>query len=632
MIDRWSRSDLVGRRIYHLLELDLGGRTYRYATAPLDIDDDAKGIRATHYAAGLDAPRFAEELQRREPSVSVRIVDPSTDWAAVIFGQGHDITTATATLSQWRDGLFLGQRRLLVAGRVDEPVFGALGEPLEFAIVLDGIEDTALVCDPDRQANATTWPIMGDGIISAGFQARKTVGGTTTTATGTATYPIDTTGWQAGQYPRVFGTPGARVFAGATDEVLTSSDEAVSAIGGTASAALVAPLTDVFVAGSPAPVVARLRDGASPQYFADEVGNTISYRDWAQYYAIIADRPVKASTVYLRDMADAASTWQAGTVETLTDGLGHVVAAVRIGNLEADPSTFISDPADGTIDFSIGGDYWVGWLDGGGELDDLGANAITGAGDILLRLLDETTVGVDRGRAAAVADLLNGYRLAGYTVDAEQTVVDFIARELVPLLPIALRQGPTGLYPVYLLPDPQPADAVAHLDADGDTIERVGAVSLIGEPANDVTVEYLLDPVHDEHLGRVIAHGDEDRLAVADNAASAGFGGQSTTLRARLSHARYGRQSLVVETDWVHDRATAELVAAHIVDREAMPHLDISYAVATDYGWLAPGDIVTLTDAELSLSGEVARVEAVEWLGDHAITLRLRVNQQLRQR
>jgi len=147
-----------------------------------------------------------------------------------------------------------------------------------------------------------------------------------------------------------------------------------------------------------------------------------------------------------------------------------------------------------------------------------------------------------------------------------------------------------------------------------------------------VTVEYLLDPVHDEHLGRVIAHGDEDRLAVADNAASAGFGGQSTTLRARLSHARYGRQSLVVETDWVHDRATAELVAAHIVDREAMPHLDISYAVATDYGWLAPGDIVTLTDAELSLSGEVARVEAVEWLGDHAITLRLRVNQQLRQR
>ena len=63
-----------------------------------------------------------------------------------------------------------------------------------------------------------------------------------------------------------------------------------------------------------------------------------------------------------------------------------------------------------------------------------------------------------------------------------------------------------------------------------------------------------------------------------------------------------------------------------------MPHLDISYAVATDYGWLAPGDIVTLTDAELSLSGEVARVEAVEWLGDHAITLRLRVNQQLRQR
>ena len=101
MIDRWSRSDLVGRRIYHLLELDLGGRTYRYATAPLDIDDDAKGIRATHYAAGLDAPRFAEELQRREPSVSVRIVDPSTDWAAVIFGQGHDITTATAATGRW---------------------------------------------------------------------------------------------------------------------------------------------------------------------------------------------------------------------------------------------------------------------------------------------------------------------------------------------------------------------------------------------------------------------------------------------------------------------------------------------------------------------------------------------------
>ena len=89
---------------------------------------------------------------------------------------------------------------------------------------------------------------------------------------------------------------------------------------------------------------------------------------------------------------------------------------------------------------------------------------------------------------------------------------------------------------------------------------------------------------------------------------------------------------MVVETDWVHDRATAELIAAHIVDERAMPHLDISYQARTEWGWLEPGSIVTLTDADLGLTSEVARVEAVEWLGDHAITLRLRVDQQLRQR
>ena len=632
MIDRWSRSDLVGYRVYHLLDLELGGRVYRYATEALDITDSEKSATVTHYAAGLDSPQFSEELHRREPSVSIRIVDPSTNWAQVILGEGHDITTATVSLSQWREGLTLTQRRLLVSGRVDEPVFGALGEALEFSVVLDAVEDTALVCDPDRNANGTTWPIMTDGIISVGYQARKTIVGVTSEATGTATYPVDTTGWQAGQYPRVFGTPGTRLFESATDLVLTTSNAAVTTIGETASSALVAPLGDVFVSGSPAPAVAYLPEGSSPQYFADEVGTSISYRDWARYYLVIADRPVKASTVYVRNLASSTSTWQSATVELLADGLGTVCSVVRIGNLETNPSTFISDPTDGAIDFSIDGDYWVGWLTDGGELDDLGDNAITGAGDILLRLLDETSLGVDRGRAAAVADLLNGYRLAGYTVDTEQTVVDFIARELVPILPITLRQGPSGLYPVYLNPSPTARDAVAHFDASDEGIERSDSVALLGQPVNDVTVEYLLDAANDEHLGSIIAHGDPDRLAIADNSANSGFGGQSTTMRARLSHARYGRQSMVVETDWVHDRATAELIAAHIVDDQAMPHLEVSYLAGTEWGWLEPGAIVTLTDSDLGLSSEVARIEAIEWLGDHALSLRFRVDQQLRAR
>lgn len=629
MIDRWSRSDLVGYRVYHLLDLELGGRVYRFATEALDIDD-ADGV-ATHYTAGLDSPRFAEELHRREPSVSIRIIDPSTNWAQVILGDGHDITTATATLSQWRAGLTLGQRRLLVSGQLDEPVFGAIGEALAFSIVLDAVEDTALVCDPDRQTNGTTWPILGDGHITVDWQSQKLVGGSDVTATGTATYPIDTTGWQAGQYPRVFGVPGARLYEAAVDSVLTTSNAAVAAVGSTTSSSLIVGLGSIFIPGSPAPAVAYLPSDASPRYYANEVGSTLTFRDWVRYYVIVADRPIKATTAYIRNMADPTSTWQATAVVQLTDGLGTVVSAARIGNTSS-ASTWVADPTDGATDFDLDGDYWVGWLTDGGELDDLGDNAITGAGDILLRLLDETSLGVDRGRAVAVINRLNGYKLAGYTVDTEQTVVDFITRELVPILPIALRQGPSGLYPVYLDPAPSSRDAVAHLDAADEGIERADLLALLSRPINDVTVQYLLDPTSDEHRGSVIAHGNPDRLAIADNAINPGFGGQSVTLQARLSHARYRRQSHVVATDWIHDRATAEVVAADIVDDRAMPHLEISYQTRTVWGWLEPGNIVTVTDAEIGLTSEVARVEAIEWIGDHAITLRLRVDQQLRQR
>lgn len=292
------------------------------------------------------------------------------------------------------------------------------------------------------------------------------------------------------------------------------------------------------------------------------------------------------------------------TVEHITDGLGRTVATCVVS---------------GTGLSVVEGDsYFARWDDGTTAIDDDGS-ALRQAGDMLRYLLRRSSLDYDRGRFASVIGYLNRYRLDGYADDPDVTVWDWIADNLLPILPVTIAGGPNGLRPILYRSPLRILDAIDHIEA-GPYAVRISAIQYSTEdPIQRVSVRYALRADTGDHLRTVTLTGD--RLEAGEAYASG-------TATLRRSAARYLREEEVsreerIESDIITDTATAELIAETTARIRALPYREVSYSLDLHrYGALEPGDIVTITDAEVSLSEEPAIVRSVSW-GSSSADVRL---------
>lgn len=325
--------------------------------------------------------------------------------------------------------------------------------------------------------------------------------------------------------------------------------------------------------------------------------------DASSTHVLVSDGRTAGGTVRLKNFSGTPDA-ENYTVAHQADALGRIYAYVDY-----------SSPA---LTIAAGDDLWVAWNASSGGILGRDGNALEGAGDIIEHFLGLSSLRWDAGRIAAVAPRLNAYTLAGYIQpgpDERISAWEFLRGDVLPLLPVGIRNGPDGLYLVIF--DPDASDPLEHLEA-GRNCSRTSAIVYDDEERySEVRFSYEFRGDEDKPNAVAVVTGSEatiadDPTALRDPFLAAGL---------RL----YGERVLEAKSAWVYDDATAVRIASWMARRHALPSRLVEYDVDHALAFLEPGDVVELTDAGVSLSCVFAMVDEREIRTDGTVLLVLRL-------
>lgn len=334
-------------------------------------------------------------------------------------------------------------------------------------------------------------------------------------------------------------------------------------------------------------------------------------------YLLIAGHRVQATHVeVINAKALPSGTWDTLAVTHTTDGRGRTIARVQL------PSGSSGSDAK----FDEDSTYVVSWGydgQGGGRYNSTETDVMRDAGEVLRYLFNRSNLRLDRGRTTATLDLLRGRRL-DFAVLEPINAWELIRTRILPALPVSIRNGPDGLYPVAWR---QAVDGPVEYSYDvqrGDLV-REGRIrtrsTLHGSLANEFRIAYAIDVTRKSNA-QFLLTGDPRIASDADTA---------TNLACRISRARavQTRPELQnssadrIELDAVWDSATASAAAFDQAIMRALPAREITYIDSRERTQIEEGAAVEITDSDLSLSAARAIVSQIETRADESRALTL---------
>lgn len=331
---------------------------------------------------------------------------------------------------------------------------------------------------------------------------------------------------------------------------------------------------------------------------------------------VIAGHAVSATTVTLVNRDDQSEvTLPVARVTLLT---GHVVSYVL-----DDTTLALWTPTQTPV---------VRWDGGGGYVDE-GPGVLESAGDLLAWLLTGTEQELDHARVDAAREGLRAFRLGTY-IDESVTIADYLRESVLDALPVSLVCGPRGVYPYVWHWDATADDAVCAWDVTTDLdIARDGVVTYedADKVVNALQLRYRWGAVAEDYTREIWAVGDP-----ALRPRGIRFGGGSNDELTRSywadpvlarSVGRYGVRRGALESAVVGDTLTAEHVLAWRSRRYALPSRVVSYSTSQSWGWVEPGDLVTVTDPDLAWVGKLCLVQSRTWGSDGTVGYVLRVQE-----
>lgn len=337
----------------------------------------------------------------------------------------------------------------------------------------------------------------------------------------------------------------------------------------------------------------------------------VSTGDEVRVY-MIAGHAVDDAAVTLTNTEDGTTC--TATVLALT--IAGEVVSVALENTTTSTMTPMQTPS-------------VTWKVGGGGLLDETGGVLETAGDFIAWLLRLTQQQVDHGRVNAAREALRAFRVGTY-LDESVSVADYIREAILDVVPVSLAVGPRGVYPYVWRWDATAEDAIAHLDVtEAPDIEREGVVTYEDgdRVVNTLQLLYQWNPQTESYSAEIWAVGDP-----ASRPRGLRFGGFASLTRSYWSDpvlarsaARYGVKRETLETAVVADTLTAEHVLAWRSRRWALPSRVVEYGCAQRWGWIEPGDLVTVTDPELAWSERLCLVQSRTWADDGSVRYALRV-------
>ena len=560
----YSKYDYLSTEICFLLELDIGGRTYRFSTFPIYFEDGGEQIM---YEGRLDNPDVALSLEEvgkvkfSQSAVSMAITLPFDVAERQLEGKGIDRSPARLYYVTVRHGEIQQDyydKVAIFSGVIVEPIYGHPDMPVGY--VEFSIENEIELSDQSLLRR-----VVGENAFLSATQFSQEAYRTNAVAP-----PVDPDGITevirphlGKSSPIVIGSPGS-----VTDELGESYG---------------------FPA-TPAYQIAYQNSGSFPAWY------------------VIAGHPVKAATVDIYDNQGNVDTNL--PVYSQVGSKGQVYSFINLHS---------SSPIDQSFVVNTDYEYWIRWDDGGGLLSpyDTG-EALEGGGDLIVYLLDSSGITYDRQALSSVRSLLNRYKFAGYVNDPEIKCYDFLQRYIVAFLPVSLVAGPSGLYPVI---DHRLDDTINNPRAEitaGETFKRIQPISpRSSEIINDLTVRFSPQGTasNSEDAYRAVAVIRADRLE--------GVNAQYEIVSPYciVSQQRYGRKEQTISLDFVYDRDTAIRIGMDYVRRKALPEKVTTYRSSFEYGYLDVGDVISLTDTQISLSQYRVmiigkRYDGASWLYD----------------
>jgi len=309
-------------------------------------------------------------------------------------------------------------------------------------------------------------------------------------------------------------------------------------------------------------------------------------------YVLIAGHHVRASTVKI--VNTTTGNREDCAVTNTTDGLGQPVALAVISSAyTADTDTHFT--------------RWQG--DGGGLENDRKDGDLTGGGELLIYMLRRSTLEWDRGRTYAAARYLDRFKFAGYIDDAVAPF-EWVKQNLLPLLPVSMIAAAEGIAPVVWRREATQDDAVINFTKGPDCVRSSPITFEASDPVNDLTLNFALRADDNSYKRSIRLTGnDNDRTPYG----STPSGGNFSNIYSRSSFRRFGQRAETISTEIVYDRGTAAQILQWKSRAGSTLTRSVSYAIGRRYTAIGVGDVVTITDPDVSLSDELAIVRDVQY-------------------
>lgn len=567
--------DFLETEICFIAEVNLYGTVHRFSSFPIELNNAAGG--QTFYNGKLSDPDFNQQLMEigqikiSSNTMSMALVFPFNVAKKQMLGIGIEnaaVTLYFVTIKRKKPEQTQEQRIAFFKGIIKDPIYGHPNGNegyVEFSIENEiFVNDTSLL----RALN-------GDLTLFDNFQYSQQffLGG------GPIEDIVDTSGLmlandyhQGKTVPAVIGSPGQ------TDRIDGTS------INYPATPAYVAAV-DFFV-------------GPNPNVFV-----------------IIAGHPVEATSVTMQDNRGNVLTNR--TVFNGVGQKGEVFAYTFFDNTVID-----FDPNNNS------NQYFARWVNGGGAVSPFSGGALQGGGDIITWALESLRIDYDREAFAAVRPVLNTYIFAGYINDISIQIYEFLQKYIIPFLPVTLSNGARGIYPVI---DHRNTELFINARTDivaGPLFERITPVSPRDtEIVNDLVVQYASGFAYTTQNNNLLTRsveGNEYKGIVqikAERLESVSAPYEIVSPYCIISQQRYGVQSSVIALDYVHDRNTAIKIGLDYIRRKSLPEKTCTYRAAFQYGYLMIGDIINLTDSDISLTISTVTIvgkqyDGASWLYD----------------
>lgn len=226
------------------------------------------------------------------------------------------------------------------------------------------------------------------------------------------------------------------------------------------------------------------------------------------------------------------------------------------------------------------------------------------AQDVLFHYLGRTqdlSVDLDSVRALPLRD----YHIDGQILQGQGSVWAWLRADILPLLPVKETWGAHGLRFVLIDPQETVYRAALSLGREGTDGDRVGRrpIQDTSVVINQVTVLYDWDAARGRYRGAILtADTSEPQGTLADVNAII------VNDRALASQRTYGPRKRTIETQWTRSAVTAKALANNVINRYHHPRWQLTYDLAPRWGWLDLGDVVKMTDSDMGIGGELARI------------------------